>query len=142
MAYLTAYYGLVTLARISAGERVLIHAAPQTHTHSRIAVPLATSEGEISLHLGEAPYFALVTVRLADNVVEAQTIMLNPHLAEEKAKGIRVAEWLVAQKTDVVLLREELSGRGPVYAFGEAGVVLRKIAAITLNEGITTALSS
>ncbi len=121
-------------------ERVLIHAAPQERTHVRVAVPLATPEGTLSPHFGEAPYFALVTVSLADGVVTAQAVLLNPHQGEEKAKGIHVAEWLVAQKADVVLLREDLSGKGPVYVFGEAGIEMQRTEATTLAEALTSIL--
>lgn len=120
-------------------ERVLIHAAPQKRTHVRISVPLESPEGALSPHFGEAPYFALVTMRLSDGTIEKQTILLNPHQTEEKAKGIRVAEWLVAQKADVVLLRESLEGKGPVYVFGEAGVDLRSTEARTLTQALVTA---
>ena len=115
-------------------ERVLIHAEPMERTHVRYAAPLADSAGTLSEHLGEAPYFALVTVRLADGAVEEQQIVTNPHREQEKAKGIRVAEWLVAQKVDVVLLRESLQGKGPVYVFGDAGVEMRMAEGTTLAE--------
>mgnify|MGYP000957929571 CR=1 FL=1 len=118
-------------------ERVLIHATPQERTHVRVAIPLATPEGVLSAHFGEAPYFALVTVRLADGAAIEQTVHLNPHQGEEKAKGIHVAEWLAAQKADVVLLREDLSGKGPVYVFGEAGIEMRRTEATTLTEALT-----
>ena len=117
-------------------ERVLIHAEPMERTHVRYAAPLADSAGTLSEHLGEAPYFALVTVRLADGAVEEQQIVTNPHREQEKAKGIRVAEWLVAQKVDVVLLRESLRGKGPVYVFGDAGVEMRMAEGTTLAEAL------
>ncbi|MBN2390404.1 MAG: cation diffusion facilitator family transporter [Anaerolineae bacterium] len=121
-------------------ERVLIHATPQERTHMRVAVPLATPEGVLSAHFGEAPYFALVTVRLADGAAIEQTVHLNPHQGEEKAKGIHAAEWLVTQKADVVLMREELSGKGPVYVFGEAGIEMRRTEATTLTAALTAVL--
>jgi predicted Fe-Mo cluster-binding NifX family protein len=67
-------------------------------------------------------------------VVEEQQVLANPHQEEEKAKGIRVAEWLVARKVDVVWLKEELRGRGPVYVFGDAGVEMRSTEALTLAQ--------
>jgi len=103
-------------------DRVLIHAEPLERTHLRYAVPLADLQGTVSEHFGEASYFALVTLRLADGQVEQQQIVANPHTAVSKAKGIRVAEWLVIQKADAVLLRENLQGKGPAYVFGDAGV--------------------
>jgi cation diffusion facilitator family transporter len=117
-------------------DRVLIHAEPMERTHLRYAVPLSDTAGALSEHFGEAPYFALVTVRLADGAVEKQQIVANPHGALEKAKGIRVAEWLVAQKVDVVLLSESLRGKGPLYVFGDAGVEMQETAATTLEEAL------
>jgi len=117
-------------------DRVLIHAEPMERTHLRYAAPLADPGGTLSEHFGEAPYFALVTVRLADEVIEEQQIVVNPHKAVEKAKGIRVAEWLVAQKVDVVLMKESLRGKGPVYVFGDAGVEMQETAAATLEEAL------
>jgi cation diffusion facilitator family transporter len=117
-------------------ERVLIHAEPMERTHLRYAAPLADSAGALSQHFGEAPYFALITMRLADGVVEEQQVFANPHQEEEKAKGIRVAEWLVARKVDVVWLKEELRGRGPVYVFGDAGVEMRSTEALTLAQAL------
>ena len=120
-------------------ERVLIHAEPMERTHLRYAVPLADPGGTISEHLGEAPYFALVTVRLADDAVREQQIVANPHKDLERAKGIRVAEWLVDQKVDVALLKEKLRGRGPVYVFGDAGVEMQETEATTLLEALEKA---
>ena len=125
---------------VSHVERVLIHAEPMERTHLRYAVPLADSGGALSQHFGEAPYFALVTVRLADGVTEEQQVLVNPHLEQEKAKGIRVAEWMVAQKVDVILLKESLRGKGPVYVFGNAGVEMKEAKAATLSETLEQAV--
>ena len=117
-------------------ERVLIHAESMERTHLRYAVPLADPDGTISEHLGEAAYFALVRVRLADGAVEEQQVVANPYQDVEKAKGIQVAEWLVAQKVDVMLLKESLRGKGPVYVFGDAGVEMKETKAATLSEAL------
>ena len=103
-------------------DRVLIHYEPLERTHIRYAIPLADPHGTVSEHFGEAPYFALVTVRTADGKLEKQEVVSNPHTQVPKAKGIRVAEWLVGQKVDTVLLKESLKGKGPEYVFGDAGV--------------------
>ena len=115
-------------------ERVLIHAEPIERTCLRYAVPLADSGDTISEHFGEAPYFALVRVRLADGAIEEQQVIANPHKDVEKAKGIQVAEWLVAQKIDVVQLKESLRGKGPVYVFGDAGVEMQETETTALSE--------
>ena len=81
-------------------------------------------------------YFALVTVGLADAQIEHQEMLSNPHQAVEKAKGIRVAEWLVGFRTDVVLLREDVQGKGPAYIFADAGVETRTTQTATSAEAI------
>ena len=118
-------------------DRVLIHAEPMERTHLRYAVPLNDPGGTLSEHFGEAPYFGLVTLRLADKIIEQQQIIANPHTEVERAKGIRVAEWLVAQKVDVVLLKQSLRGKGPTYVFGDAGVEMQETTATMLSEALT-----
>jgi cation diffusion facilitator family transporter len=128
--------------RVPHVERVLIHAEPMARTHLRYAVPLVDPGGTLGQHFGEAPYFALVRIRLADGAIEERRILPNPYLAEERAKGIRTAEWLVAQQADVVVLKESMRGKGPVYVFGDAGIELRQTDASTLDEAIDTVVLS
>ena len=123
-------------------ERVLIHAEPVERTHVRFGVPLADPGGEVSEHFGEAPHFVIATVRMVDAVIEEQRVLANPYQHEEKAKGIRVAECLVAHKVDLVLAKQSLSGRGPVYVFREAGVELRETEAMTLQEAVAQAVKT
>ena len=120
-------------------DRVLIHYEPATRTHLRYAAPLADATGTLSEHFGEAPYFALVTVRVADGAWERREVLTNPFVEVPKAKGIRVAEWLAAQKADVVLIKEPLKGKGPEYVFGDAGVEMRVTSAATLEAALTDA---
>jgi len=117
-------------------ERVQLHVEPQVRTHVRYSVPLVDPHGTISQHFGESPYFALVAVRLPDNKIEDQQVRANPHHDVVKAKGIRVAEWLVGLKTDEVILREKVQGKGPAYVFADAGVNVRLTQATTLSEAI------
>jgi len=65
-------------------------------------------------------------VHLADGIAEERRILANPYREVEKAKGIQVAEWLVGQKGDLVLMRQSLRGKGPVYVFGKAGVEMQE----------------
>jgi cation diffusion facilitator family transporter len=131
-------------AQVPHVERVRIHYEPRVRTHLRYAVPLADMAGILSPHFGEAPYFALVTVRNAQDQgqenssprIEHQEVLANPHADIEKAKGIRVAEWLVTLKADVVVLREDVQGKGPAYVFADAGMETR----LTGSETLTGAL--
>jgi cation diffusion facilitator family transporter len=120
-------------------DRVLIHAEGTASPYVRYAVPLAAVDGTVSRHFGEAPFFALAAVRRSDGAIEEQRTISNPHSKVEKAKGIRVAEWLVAQKIDVVLTREDVSTKGPAYVLREAGVELRMTDKQTIGEAIRSA---
>jgi predicted Fe-Mo cluster-binding NifX family protein len=102
----------------------------------RHAVPLADLQGSVSPHFGEAPYFALVDVRRNDGVVAEQRTVANPHRLDDTKKGIRVAEWLVAHKVDVVTVGEDLHGKGPEYVLHDAGVALRRADATTIADAI------
>jgi len=124
-------------ARMPNVERVLVHYEPQVHTHRRYAVPLADANGTVSAHFGDSPYFALVTVRLADGQIEEEEILANPYQHVEKAKGIRVAEWLVGLKVDMVLLQEDVSGKGPAYVFADTRVEERRTEAATLAQALS-----
>ncbi len=117
-------------------ERVVIHYEPQVREHLRIAVPLVDTAGQVSTHFGEAPYFAMLLLRLADGNIERQEIVTNPHTKIPKAKGIRVAEWLVEHKVDVVVVKEDLHKKGPAYVFADAGVELQVSIAGHLSEVI------
>ena len=123
-------------AQVPHVERVRIHYEPKVRTHLRYAVPLADPAGTVSQHFGEAPFFALATVRTADGQVERQEVLTNPHTAVDKAKGIRVGEWLVGLKTDIVLLREDVHGKGPAYVFADAGVETQLTRATTLAQAL------
>jgi cation diffusion facilitator family transporter len=117
-------------------ERVLVHVEAPTSPCVRYAVPLADRTGAVSEHFGGAPYFAFVSVRRSDGAVAEQRVVPNPYASEERAKGMRVAEWLVAEKTDVALTRESLHGKGPTYVFQDAGVELRVTDARSLSEAL------
>jgi cation diffusion facilitator family transporter len=117
-------------------DRVLIHAEPMERTHLWVSAPLARPDGTLSEHFGEAPYFGIVRVRLADGALDERQVLDNPFIQEERAKGIKVAEWLVGRKVDVVLVRDSLRGKGPVYVFGEAAVELEQTSAAVLDQAV------
>jgi cation diffusion facilitator family transporter len=113
-------------------ERILLHVETRTSEHERCAVPLSDLAGRVSEHFGEAPYFALVTVHRGTGAVVEQHVLTNPYRAAERAKGIRVAEWLAARKVDRVYLPKSIEGKGPSYVFREAGIAVEPVAASTL----------
>jgi cation diffusion facilitator family transporter len=115
-------------------DRVVIHYEPMVRAHIRYAVPLENTTGVLSEHFGEAPYFALFTVRRSDGMLEKEEIHSNPSKEVPKAKGIRVAEWLVSNKIDVLFVKESFKGRGPEYVFSNAGIELRTLPTDSLFE--------
>jgi len=118
---------LETLVRaaVPAVERVSLHLEPRRRDIVRVAVPLSGPDGAISSEFGEAPFFGLAEVRAADGTILRTEALPNPHLGTEKQKGILVAEWLVAQKIDVLVTAREVN-KGPSYVLREAGVQLRR----------------
>jgi cation diffusion facilitator family transporter len=126
---------------VSHVERVLIHYEPMHPTHLRFAFPLAAADGRLSKHFGEAPYIAVITLHLKDGVVEKREVMSNPYRREAKAKGIKVAEWLVSQKVNRVYIKESLQGRGPEYVLANAGVEMINSQSDTLERELEKALA-
>ncbi len=119
-------------ARIPNLDRILIHYEPVERTKERLAIPLADMAGQISPHFGDAPYFAIVD--LEQHRFSRQEILPNPHVGLERAKGIRVAEWLIAQKVDRLFLREEIQCKGPDYVFSNAGVQVQQTTVESLEQ--------
>jgi cation diffusion facilitator family transporter len=109
-------------------ERALVQLEPASSACRHYAFPLTAVDGTISEHFGEAPCFLLLSVHSAGQEVVERRVVANPYRDVERGKGIRVAEWLIGQKVDVVLTREALQGKGPAYVFSDAGVELRHTA--------------
>jgi cation diffusion facilitator family transporter len=117
-------------------DRVLIHCEPETKTQLRYAVTLSNPEGQISEDFGKSSYFALVEIDSKQKRVIRQEIVANPYRDVEKGrgKGIKIAEFLLTYKPDVVIARENLAGKGPGYALDNAGTEIRQTEAKSLDE--------
>jgi cation diffusion facilitator family transporter len=105
-------------------DRVVIHYEPRKKTTLRYAFPVTDLEGSISTHFGEAPYFSLIDVNCIGHEIINQTIIQNQYRDAVQQKGILVARMLLEKKVDIIVTKESLSGKGPGYAFLEAGVEL------------------
>lgn len=128
------------LEKIPHVERVIIHYEPDTSKYQRIALSLIDSDGQMSGHFGEAPYFAVVELHLDEKNISKQEILENPYQHLDRGKGIRVAEWLVQKKVDRVLVQEDLKHKGPGYVFSNAGVAVRTVSANSLSEALEEAI--
>ncbi|GAB4329869.1 MAG: cation diffusion facilitator family transporter [Candidatus Abyssubacteria bacterium] len=122
-------------------ERVVIHYEPKPLEHIVIAAPIADAEGTISRHFGEAPHFAIVRLRVADKEIERRELVKNPYITLEKAKGIRVAEWLVERKVDLLAVKEDMRHKGPWYVLADAGIRVEVVSVERLDEVIELVLS-
>jgi cation diffusion facilitator family transporter len=124
-------------------ERVSIHFEPRARKHARIAIPLERPDGRISAHFGEAPCFALYFMNLAERRISRKDILTNPHNRVKKAKGIRVAEWLVEKNVDELVVREEdILNRGPGYMLSSAGVEIHVISHDDPDEAVDALMAA
>jgi cation diffusion facilitator family transporter len=103
-------------------ERALIHVEPNEKPTRRLALPLADENGSISQHFGTAPYFSFKDVRVEDGSLLEQRIVPNPYAGDPRGRGLKVAQWLLAQKVDVLQTADDIREKGPGYALGDAGV--------------------
>jgi cation diffusion facilitator family transporter len=103
-------------------DRILIHYQPRRREQLIIGTPLAADRRQISAHFGEAPIFKLLTVLPENGRVMEERLLTNPFLHEEKGKGIKVAQWLVRNGLDVLVVKQPQENKGPGYVFGNAGV--------------------
>lgn len=124
------------LTQIPNIEKITIHYEPKVRTHDILALPLSDKSGQISPHFGEAPYFALLHRHIDKHTIDAKKIMENPHCTVSKAKGIRVAEWLVDQKITHVGIKEDVSHKGPGYVLSSAGVKIIRISSKKLSGAV------
>jgi len=106
---------------ISQVDRVLIHYQPQAPQHLTCAIPLAEDKQTISTHFGEAPFFRLFSLNSTGGDVVKEHVLANPYLREDKAKGIKVAKWLLENGIEILLTRQDQSGKGPAFVLGNGG---------------------
>ncbi len=109
-------------SRLENVDHVLIHFQPLQKKNVIFAVPLDYDKQTISLHFGEAPFFRLVKVlhQAGEDMRISDTILINPFAQEEKAKGIKVANWLLEKDMDILIVRQDLTGKGPAFVLGDA----------------------
>ncbi|MFH2123891.1 MAG: cation diffusion facilitator family transporter [Pseudomonadota bacterium] len=103
-------------------DRVLIHFQPRLRQQLTIGIPLAEDRMTISEHFGEAPFFRLLSMERAEGKIIEDTLLPNPYLQEEKAKGIKVAGWLLEHGLDLLISSHDHSGKGPGFVLGNGGV--------------------
>lgn len=103
-------------------EQIIIHYEPHVPQILCFAFPLQDKHGKLSEHFGGAPYFALLEYSLQTQLVGKKEILSNPYREIERGKGLRVAEWLVSQKIDHIIMKESIARKAPEYVLSDAGV--------------------
>ena len=110
------------LKEIPQVDQVTIHYEPMKKDFINYVAPVEEDKRTISDHFGDAPYFYLFRMNSEKHLIKEEKILPNPHLKEEKGKGIKVSEWLLQNDVDVVFNRKSFNGRGPSYVFSNADV--------------------
>ena len=124
------------LTQIPNIEKITIHYEPKIRTHDIWALPLSDKRGHISAHFGEAPYFVVLHLRTDNHTIDSQKVMDNPHCTVSRAKGLRVAEWLVDQQITHAGIKEDLSHKGPGYVLASAGIKIRQLSSNNLSGAV------
>jgi len=117
-------------------ERVLIHPETAKYNHILYAIPVDDTFGTLSHHFSQAPFFVFINHNLEEPSYQGQQLVENPYKASEKARGIQVAEWLVEQKVDIVVLPRDFQGKEPSYVLKDAGVREQKVQATIIMEAL------
>ncbi len=102
-------------------DRVLIHFQSMNQDIRTFGLPLSEDKLTISEHFGEAPFFRLLSVHQGEGNIANEVLLKNPYLKEEKAKGIKVANWLLKNGLDVLISRQSQAGKGPGFVLGNGG---------------------
>ena len=123
-------------------ERVLIHFEPEQHEMVRVAVPLTASKSIIAEDFGKAIYFGVYEISVKDSVILQENIQENPFQTVQKGRGLKIAEWLIHQKVDIVVSREDLSHKGSGFALTASGVKIIKINHDNLNQALPEILQA
>jgi cation diffusion facilitator family transporter len=115
-------------------DHILIHYEPVAKETRVVALPVTADQRQLSEHFGEAPYFLLITLKREDNRLLEEKWVSNPFRTEEKAKGIKVSEWLVGLGVDEIITAKDLEHKGPYYVFSDNKVEMRHTEMRTLGD--------
>jgi cation diffusion facilitator family transporter len=115
-------------------DKVTIHYEPVKKDFLIYALPMEEDKQRLSDHFGDAPYFYLFQMSTHAHVIQEEKILSNPHLKEEKGKGIKVSEWLIRNGVDTVYTRKAFDGKGPSYVFSNAETEVILTEAKTIEE--------
>ncbi|MCP3891289.1 MAG: cation diffusion facilitator family transporter [Desulfobulbaceae bacterium] len=122
-------------------DRVLIHFQPLHRDILTFGLPLVEDKQTISEHFGEAPFFRLVSVQHGKGEITNERLLKNPYINEEKAKGIKVANWLLENGLDVLVSLRDQAGKGPGFVLGNGGAEILLTKETSAEKALTMAES-
>ncbi len=105
-------------------ERALVDVRRGAKEVLRAAIPLDGPDGAPSDHFGTAPHFLLADRPRHAPEIRRRDFVTNRFAGGPRGRGLKVAHWLIEEGVDVVITRDDIAGKGPGHAFGEAGVTV------------------
>lgn len=115
-------------------DRVVVHYEPEHKAETCLALPLSADGLRVFDKFGEAPVWAFYCCDTENGRLLGRKQAANPWLDMGKGRGIKVAEWLVASKVDVVLSGEKLESKAPGYTLSSAEVAIIEVPVVTVPE--------
>ncbi len=107
--------------------RIRPHYAPGKYM--RRVTPVLSPEGEISHHLGKAPWFLVETMTTEDKKVIKRKLVENRYKDVERKKGLLVGRWLLKLKPDELVAEDTESVA--LVLLKEAGVEIVHPSSVT-----------
>jgi predicted Fe-Mo cluster-binding NifX family protein len=121
-------------------ERILLDVKPARRDNVLFALPLQATAGPASKHFGTAPHFLFLERRREDGTVARRSIIANPFASDPKGRGIKVANWLLEERIDILATLDDIRKKGPGYALKEAGVQIHLVAAESVESALSVAV--
>jgi predicted Fe-Mo cluster-binding NifX family protein len=103
-------------------DQILIHYEPEKRETWVCAVPLQEDRISLSEDFGEAPYYYFVTMRDKDRLAIEERTLVNPYKDENRAKGLKVSNWLLEEGVDTVYTSKNIKKKAPGYVLSDADV--------------------
>ena len=123
-------------------ERARVEVRPARKDVVRVAIPLDLDRQQINAHYGTAGHFVLADSSRGTGDVTARNVVKNPFASGPKGRGLQVARWLLEHEVDALVTRDDISGKGPGHALGEAGVVVVLTADTDVDSALAEAMAA
>ena len=104
-------------------DRVIIHFEPRPREEIVLAIAVDKEGKEILPHFGCAPAFLVLRIDCRNGGrIKERKLVVNPHAAKEKQRGIKTAEFLASLGVNRLLVKAPPSPSGWLYALKALGI--------------------